>query len=113
MNFIESDLHPAFMPFFMPGGFTTQIDEESLLSAKEASYLRVDRQMNYLDEHLATHKYMLGDKKSVVDASVFVVSRWANMLPKTVAEYPNIARFHELMMEDPSVAKIVSLHNPA
>jgi glutathione S-transferase len=113
MSFIESDLHPAFVPTFMPSAFTTQADENSLLAAKEAAYMRIDRQMTYLDNHLATHKFMLWDKKSIVDASAFVVSRWANYLPKNVEQYTNIARFHTLMMEDLSVAKIVALHNPA
>jgi hypothetical protein len=48
-----------------------------------------------------------------VDASAFVVSRWANYLPKNVEQYKNISRFHKLMMEDQSVAKIMDLHNPA
>jgi len=59
MSFIESDLHPAFVPRFMPSAFTTQTDENSILAAKEAAYIRIDRQMTYLDEHLSTHKYML------------------------------------------------------
>jgi glutathione S-transferase len=113
MSFIESDLHPAFIPTFNPGGFTTQTDEVSLSAAKEAAFLRIDRQMTYLDEHLSTNTYMLWDKKSIVDASAFVVSRWANYIPKNVEQYPNISRFHKLMMEDTSVAKIVALHNPA
>jgi glutathione S-transferase len=83
------------------------------LAAKEAAYTRIDRQMTYLDEHLATHKYMLWNKKSIVDASAFVVSRWANYLPKNVEQYPNISRFHTLMMGDQGVTKIIDLHNPA
>ena len=113
MSFIESDLHPAFVPTFMPSAFTTQADENSVLAAKEAAYTRIDRQMTYLDEHLATHKYMLWNKKSIVDASAFVVSRWANYLPKNVEQYPNISRFHTLMMGDQGVTKIIDLHNPA
>jgi glutathione S-transferase len=59
MSFIESDLHPAFVPTFMPSAFTTQADEDSLLAVKAAAYMRIDKQMTYLDDHLATHKFML------------------------------------------------------
>ncbi len=109
---VNGDLHPAFWSVFVPHLYTTETDDASIAAAKEASYARIERQMNYLNEHLADNKYMLGDKRSVADAYVFTVLRWSFMIPKTVMEYPNLKKFFDLMMEDESIQKIVKIHNP-
>jgi len=109
---IGSDLHSSFGSIFVPQIYTTQTDEISITAAKEASYARIERQMNYLNEHFSNNTYMLGAKRSVADAYAFTLLRWSFMIPKTVMEYPNLKRFFDLMMEDESVQKIVKIHNP-
>lgn len=109
---LGGDLHAAFVPIFVPQAFTTQSDEVSLEAVKLAAHARIERQMNYLDELLEWKTYLLGDNKSVADAYAFTLARWSFNIPKTLEEYPNIKRFHDTMLQDSAVQKVLAIHNP-
>lgn len=113
LAFVSSDLHMSFGAIFHTKRLTSDQSEAGLVAVREAGLVRVDNEMKALDEHLSTNSYMTGDSKSVADAYAFTVARWTGGLEKTFNDYPNIKRFHDMMMEDPAVAKVVAENNPA
>lgn len=54
-----------------------------------------------LDAHLATRKFLLGDKLSIADFSVGVLLPWAREIRLPIEDFPNVVRWHEGMMALP------------
>lgn len=102
--FISGTLHPHFWPHFMPMRFTT--DEAGYDNVKEASHLSVDRALAIIDRHLEGRRWMVGDKRSVVDAFLYPMASWAYRLPKPMANYPNIHVLMKRMSSDPAVLRV-------
>lgn len=108
MSFLASDLHPAFWPYFFPQRYTTATDEASLTAAKEASYARIDRAMQYLDKVIGDKDHVWQNRRSIADAYAFVMVRWTAKLDKTWEDYPNIARLVKRMQDDPAVQHVLA-----
>lgn len=108
LAFLTGDFHPAFWPFFAPQRFTTAKDEASLKAAKEASFARVDRVMNHLDNLIGEDTHVYRNRRTIADPYAYVMAGWTRFYPKTFAEYPNIARFMAAMDKDAGVQKVLA-----
>lgn len=108
--FLTSDYHPAFWPLFVPEEFTVSKDEGELEHIKQAAYKSLDAMASTLDEMLEGKKHVYKNKKTVLDAYAFILSRWLDDTPKSWEVYPNLKAFMEHMEKDESVQKI--LHAP-
>lgn len=84
LNFVASELHKAFSPFFSanpPEG-----------EARSAALANLDRKMEPFEIHLADGRdYLLGKAFSVADAYLFVVANWANPTSIGLDKWPNVA----------------------
>ena len=105
--FISGDYHPAYWPMFGPAGYTTSTDDKELENVKEASYKKIDDAIQYLDSLLEGKDHIYKNKKTVLDAYAFIITRWSVNTPKSWKEYPNVKRFMEKMYEDEAVKKIL------
>jgi glutathione S-transferase len=94
LNFVSTELHKGFSPLFNPS-----MPEE----AKTIFRDRLATRFAYVDKHLATHKYLMGDHFTVADAYLFVVSNWTVPMKIDLAPYPNIVAFRQRMSERPAV----------
>ena len=85
LNYVASELHKAFGPFFSPNA--TEADKAA---AEAAVAARFDR----LEAVLADGRpYLLGDSFSVADAYLFVVSSWAGPSGIDLDRWPNLRAF--------------------
>lgn len=86
LNFVASELHKAFSPFFAaspPQG-----------PAKDAALSKLDDKMRVFDDHLSDGRaHLLGQKFSVADAYLFVVANWTNFLGIDLTQWPNVSAF--------------------
>jgi glutathione S-transferase len=105
LAFLTGDVHPAFFPFFVPHRYTTNNDQTSRQSVKEASYALVDRVFQHLDKHLAGKTYLVSDRRTIADPYAFAMTRWGNSLPKPLSDYPNLYRFYQQLREDAGVQR--------
>ena len=105
--FLTSDYHPAFWPLFVPEEFTVSKDEGELEHIKQAAYKSLDAMESTLDEMLEGKKHVYKNKKTVLDAYAFILSRWLDDTPKSREAYPNLKAFMEYMEKDESVQKIL------
>jgi len=94
LNYTASELHKAFGPFFSG----TATDED-----KKRAGLNVAKKFDYVDELLGDGRaYLLGDKFSVADAYLFVVSNWSNFVGIDLKKWPNVAAFVERVAQRPA-----------
>ncbi|CAN5129408.1 glutathione transferase GstA [soil metagenome] len=99
---LVSELHKAFAPVFNPGRFVVR---ESLHDeAKQAAYKRVDEQYRRFDGRMAGRKWLL-DHRTVADAYLYVLTRWAGKLPKKIDSYPALADFQARLDADEGVKR--------
>lgn len=85
LNYTSTELHKAFGPFFTPSA----TDEERLI-AKDS----VERKMEHFESAFNDGRsYLLGDKFSVADAYLFVVSSWAITTGIGLDKWPRLADF--------------------
>ena len=85
LNYVASELHKAFGPFF-----NADITEDDTAEAEAAVAVRFDR----LEAVLADGRpYLLGDTFSVADAYLFVVSSWAGPSGIDLDRWPNLRAF--------------------
>jgi glutathione S-transferase len=94
LTYVSSELHPAFAPFF-----SDATSDEGKQKAGEA----VGRKFDYLNTLLSDGRsYLLGDKFSVADAYMFVVSNWSNFVGIDLKKWPNLAAFVERIASRPA-----------
>lgn len=95
LNFVASELHKAFSPFFAaspPQG-----------PAKDAALSKLDDRMRVFDDHLSDGRaHLLGQKFSVADAYLFVVANWTNFLGIDLTQWPNVSAFVTRVAARPS-----------
>jgi len=95
LNYISSELHKSFAPFFSPN--TT--DEE-----KQVARENVERKMDHFESIFSDgREYLLGDKFSISDAYLFVVSSWTKPTGIGMDKWPNIAAFSTRIAERKNV----------
>ncbi len=87
LSYVSSELHKAFGPFFS----STANDED-----KKHASLNVAKKFDYVDKLLGDGRtFLLGEKFSVADAYLFVVSNWSNVVGVDLTKWPNVAAFVE------------------
>ena len=85
LNFTSSELHKDFGPFF-----SANATDKEKLSAKE----NVERKMEYFESIFSDGRnYLLGDKFSVADVYLFVVSSWAIPTGIGLDRWPGVFAF--------------------
>lgn len=95
LNYTASELHKAFGPFFS----STATDNDKKLAAAA-----VANKFNYLNDVFSDGRaFLLGDKFSVADAYMFVVSNWSNFVGIDLKKWPNVAAFVERVSQRPAV----------
>ncbi|MDD7305065.1 MAG: glutathione S-transferase family protein [Peptoniphilaceae bacterium] len=107
VSFLSADYHPAFWPMFSPDEFTTSSDEKDYENIKEAAYKNIDSLAQSLDKRLEGKTHIYKNKKTVLDAYAYILSRWLKNTPKSWQEYPNLKKFMETMENDSNVQRIV------
>jgi glutathione S-transferase len=95
LNFVASELHKAFSPLFR-----ADASEE----AKAAASANIGRRLDHIEHVLSDGRsYLLGDKFTVADAYLFVVSSWAIPAGIGLDRWPNLAAFVERVRSRPAV----------
>lgn len=81
LSFVATELHKQFTPLFKDGtpGDYRMIAKQNVLNA-----------FKHIDEHLAGRQWLVGDRYSVADIYLFVVSNWGRFQEIDVAQWPNL-----------------------
>jgi hypothetical protein len=81
LSFVATELHKQFTPLFKDGtpGDYRVIAKENVLKA-----------FQHVDEHLAGRQWLVGDRYSIADIYLFVVSNWGRFQDIDVTQWPNL-----------------------
>ncbi len=94
LNYVSSELHKAFGPFF-----SDSATEED----KERANDNVASKFNYINHLFSDGRdYLLGEKFSVADAYLFVVSNWSNFVGIELNQWPYLEAFVQRVAQRPA-----------
>jgi glutathione S-transferase len=96
LNFVSTELHKGFSPLFNPA-----MPEEAKKLARE----RLATRFEYLNKHLASNAYLMGQSFTAPDAYCFTVLRWTVLQKIDLAAYPNIQAFMKRVEARPGVQR--------
>ncbi|MGY2372942.1 glutathione transferase GstA [Pseudomonas sp. SDO524_S393] len=95
LNFVATDLHKG-----MAVMFSSFVDARSKANFAAGN---LHERFQYVDEHLASHEYVLGTQFSVADAYLYNVLCWPPRVNIDISRYQAIQRFMATMEQRPSV----------
>jgi glutathione S-transferase len=94
LGYINSELHQGYMPLFNPA----TSDE---VRTERMAHLR--KRYGLIEAALARTPYVLGDRFTIADAYLFVVTRWSEFVKLDLLKFPNLLAFQARIADRPSV----------
>jgi glutathione S-transferase len=108
-HFLTGDLHPAFFPLFAPQRYTISQDKAALEDVKAAAQALAAKKLDLLDEHLSGKDHVLGSRRTILDAYVLPMFRWARtILPDGLKGHPNCGGLLQRLEADPLAQKVMA-----
>ncbi len=108
-SFFTGDLHPAFFPLFSPGRYTVAKEAAAQDQVRQAAWALVDRRLKLLDAHLGGQPFVLGERRTVLDAYALPMLRWSvAMLPDKLSPYPAVQAHLDRLNADPGVREVIA-----
>jgi len=102
LAFINADVHKNFGPIF---GAARYVKDEATQAELRASVVAMlHKQFEVLNTQLAGRDW-IADARSVADAYLYVVLRWAQAVKIDLSNYGNLSAFSARMQTDPDVVK--------
>lgn len=95
LNFVATDLHKNYAVLFSP----------ALDPATKAAFaaLQMPSKFDYIDQHLATRDYVLGERFSVADAYLYNVLTWSLRVNLDITGHASIQAFMARVEARPTV----------
>ncbi len=100
LGFLNSDVHGAFVPIFHPGRYLQ--DDALALPITETARGRVREYLRHLDLQLEGRLWLTGSR-SVADAYLFVMLRWAIITKVGLKAFLNLSEFARRLHGDKGV----------
>ncbi|MGE0173777.1 MAG: glutathione transferase GstA [Oligoflexales bacterium] len=97
LNFVATELHKGFSPLFKD--YSDEI--------KTIFRQNLDKRIGHLDQHLATHKYLMGETVTVADIYAYVVLNWTKFVKWDISHHKNVMGFLDAMGNRPAVQEAI------
>ena len=101
LSYLTSEVHVAFKPYFTPQRFLD--DPEQFPALRARAFVVLAPMLQALEARLGEAQFMLDDRRSVADAYLYVLLRWAEEAPGGLGGYPGLSRFRTRMEADGAV----------
>ena len=98
LGFINTELHKAV--------FVPLLDAKAPDAVKAYARDKLPLRMSVLQDHLASHRYLL-DEFSIADAYLATVLNWAAATQTDLKAWPAVLEYHQRMLKRPSVARAI------
>jgi glutathione S-transferase len=96
LGYINSEIHKTYSPLFSSSILPDTAEERR-------AYLH--KRYKYLNDFLAGHEYLVGDKFSAADAYLYTVTRWAQFVKLDLSDFANVQAFQKRVEARPAVQK--------
>lgn len=93
-NFVSTELHKGFGPLFKP-----EIYDE----AKAVLRVALRKKYEWLNSQMNQDSYLCGDRFTVADAYLYVVTRWSKSVSLDLSDLANLQSFMRLVGQRPAV----------
>lgn len=104
LGYINSELHQNYMPMFNPA-----CSEE----VRNSRMAQLKKRYSLLEAALGRTPFLLGDRFTVTDAYLFVVTRWAEFVKLDLSAFPNLLAFQARIAARPAVQAAMRREQPA
>ena len=104
LAFLNSDVHPAFKPIFAPAHFLPSAAAAKGLA--DTARRNVRAYLTHIDQRLDGRRWLV-DCRSVADAYLFVMLRWAVRLKISLIPFPSLSNFAARMYKDSAVYAVL------
>jgi len=99
LAYINSEVHKAFSPLFMPNATEDM---------KQYARGNLAKRVGWLSQALGSKPYLLGDQFSVADAYLFTVLSWSPHVGFDLSPWPNLQAFQERVAARPHVVEALA-----
>jgi glutathione S-transferase len=96
LNYLTSEIHKSYSPLFNP---------QVLPAVREERIAYLKRRYALIEQQLEGKPYLFGDRFSVADAYLFVLTNWARGVNLDLSGFPNLLAFQKRVAERPAVRK--------
>jgi len=96
LNWIASEFHKPMGSFF---------DKAMTEKAGDLNKVTVNKRLDHLDKHLATHEYLMGKTFTAADAYAFTILSWSGHTGFDLSKHKNVAAYVARIGARPSVQK--------
>jgi glutathione S-transferase len=104
LNFISSELHKGGLgPLFYPA-----LDER----AKDVFRERLKTRFAFVDQHLSTHEYLLGQDYSIADLGLYAITGWTPRVGFDIHPYPNLIAHQARIAKRDAVREVHRIEGP-
>ena len=98
LNFIAMDFQKNFLPVFRP----------DFAASKEAAVKLLQKQCDYLDRQLVGKDWLMGDRFTVADIYLFVITSWLKYAGIDIGQRKLLAAWQERVAARPAVQKALA-----
>ena len=98
VNFITTELHKRFSFLF---------EREATSEFKQFVRTGLEKKLDWIDGKLGAGPFLMGQDVSLPDPYLFVMTRWSDKVLGGLDRWPNLQRFHERMLDRPSVRHVL------
>lgn len=99
MNFIASEIHKAYSPFF---------NESYSEKSKNVYSIILNKHYAWVDQQLNGQNYLTGSNFTIADIYLFVVTRWADFIGLDLAHFSHLASFMQRISERQTVQDAIA-----
>lgn len=100
LNFVTSEVHKTFSALFKP-----DTPEEYKTISKE----NLAKRYTFLEEHLARHQFLHGEKFGIADAYLFAVTNWLSRFGIDIGKWPHVKAYSERIAARPKVQEAIQV----
>ncbi|RDC60382.1 Glutathione transferase [Alteripontixanthobacter maritimus] len=110
LSYMTSEVHADYGPHFAAQSFAD--DKAAQEAVKQKTYGKLAKHYERLEGNLEENggDHYLG-KRSFADAYLYVLTRWIELTPLKIDDYPALAKFRERMQADDGVKKALARQN--
>jgi glutathione S-transferase len=101
-----SDVHKAFSPLWAPQAFVP--DSRQHDAVRNAAIARVRKVMAILDARLGGRDHPYGNRRTAIDAQLYVFLRWTDKMAGGLAEFTNLQRLYSKLNDDQAIKRALT-----
>ena len=97
LNYVATELHKSFGPFFKPTGEETKQFARDLVASK----------FDFVEGRIGERPFLMGDIFTLPDAYLFVMLGWLGQAKLEPARWPKLQAYRQRLEQRPSVRRVL------